>query len=82
MCIDIVEVWFGIAHWQILSIFDRVMCPHHDNGRVLSFHILISFMEFDFNVLIKETFLAHLDKVQEEPLHYRQGRCWCRPHLR
>ena len=33
MYIDIVEICFGIAHWQISSIFDRVICPHHDNGR-------------------------------------------------
>ena len=29
MCIDIVEIWFGIANGQILSIFDRVICPRH-----------------------------------------------------
>ena len=27
MCIDIVEIWFGIANGQILSIFDSVICP-------------------------------------------------------
>ena len=27
MCIDIVEIWFGIANRQISSIFDRVICP-------------------------------------------------------
>ena len=32
MCIDIVEIWFGIANWQISSSFDRVICP---NGGVL-----------------------------------------------
>ena len=26
MCIDIVEIWFGIANGQILSNFDRVIC--------------------------------------------------------
>ena len=25
MCIDIVEIWFGIANGQILSIFDGVI---------------------------------------------------------
>ena len=40
MCIDIVEVCFGIAHWQISSVFDTVICPRHDNGRVLSFRVL------------------------------------------
>ena len=29
MCIDIVEIWFGIANGQILSIFDGVVCPRH-----------------------------------------------------
>ena len=29
MCIDIVEIWFGIANGQISSIFDGVMCPRH-----------------------------------------------------
>ena len=29
MCIDIVEVWFGIANDQISSIFDGVICPRH-----------------------------------------------------
>ena len=31
MCIDIVEIWFGIANRQILSNFDGVMpetCPY------------------------------------------------------
>ena len=27
MFIDIVEIWFGIANWQLSSIFDRVICP-------------------------------------------------------
>ena len=27
MCIDIVEIWFGIANGQISSNFDRVICP-------------------------------------------------------
>ena len=34
-CIDIKEIWFWIANGQISSMFDRVTCPHHDNGRVL-----------------------------------------------
>ena len=29
MCIDIVEICFGIADGQILSIFERVICPQH-----------------------------------------------------
>ena len=34
MCIDIVEFWFGIAEGQILSNFNRVVRPQHDNGGV------------------------------------------------
>ena len=41
MCIDIVEIWFGIPNGQILSIFDGVTCPTNDSGGVLSFHIFI-----------------------------------------
>ena len=33
--IDTVEICFGIAYWQISSIFDRVVCPQH-------LHILVS----------------------------------------
>ena len=29
ICIDIVEIWFGIANGQILSILNRVICPQH-----------------------------------------------------
>ena len=29
LCIDIVEIKFGIANWQICSVFDRVTCPQH-----------------------------------------------------
>ena len=35
MCIDTVEIWFGIAYGQILSVFDIVISPPHDNARVL-----------------------------------------------
>ena len=27
MWIDIVKIWFGIAHRQISSVYDRVICP-------------------------------------------------------
>ena len=32
MCIDIVEIWFGIANGQILSNF-----PPHDSGEIYDF---------------------------------------------
>ena len=35
LCIDIVEIWFGIADGQISSDFDGVICPRHT-------HIFIS----------------------------------------
>ena len=41
MCIDIVEVWFQIAIWYILSIFDRVISPGYNSGGVLLFHTFI-----------------------------------------
>ena len=28
-CIDIKEIWFGIANGQILLNFDSVICPRH-----------------------------------------------------
>ena len=40
-CIDIKEIWCRIANGQILSVFDRVICPQHDNGGVLEFNIFI-----------------------------------------
>ena len=33
-CIDM-KIWFGIVCGQISSMFDRVICPRHDNGGVL-----------------------------------------------
>ena len=41
MCIDIVALWYNTANLQIASMFDRVICPPHESGRVLLFHILI-----------------------------------------
>ena len=29
MCIDIMEIWFGIANGQIWLKFDEVICPRH-----------------------------------------------------
>ena len=29
MCIDIVEIWFGIANGQFSLIFDIDICPKH-----------------------------------------------------
>ena len=35
MCIDIIEIWFGIANWQISPNFDGVTCPRHVHVFVL-----------------------------------------------
>ena len=35
VCIDIMEIWFGIANGHISSNFYGVICPPHDNGGVL-----------------------------------------------
>ena len=35
ICVDMKEIWFGLAYGQISSMFDRVICPRHDNGGVL-----------------------------------------------
>ena len=40
-CIDIKEIWFRMANGQISSIFDSYL-SRHDNGRVLSFFILLT----------------------------------------
>ena len=39
-CIDIKEIWFGIANGHS-SMFDRVVCPRHDNDGVLLFNVFI-----------------------------------------
>ena len=44
MCIDIVEIWFGITNGQILSKIDRIICPPHNSGRVLLFNVFILFV--------------------------------------
>ena len=55
-CIDIVEICFGISHYQISSIFDRIICPWHNNGGVLSLHIL-----FQTDMLRTFIFLCKLE---------------------
>ena len=37
----LLEIWFGIANGQILSSFDRIICPQNSNGRVFSFHFIL-----------------------------------------
>ena len=40
-CIDIVEICSGIANRRTLSFVLTELCPQHDNGRVLLFHVFI-----------------------------------------
>ena len=39
ICIDIVEMWFGIAFAKFSQFFDTVVCLQHDIGGILLFHI-------------------------------------------
>ena len=47
MCIDIVQIWFGITNKQTSSIFDRRICPPHDTGGVLSFHVFVKYWIYE-----------------------------------
>ena len=47
MRIDIVEICFGIANRQILSIFESVICPPHNSGGVLSLMFLFHLTKGD-----------------------------------
>ena len=40
-CIDIKEIWFGIANGQISSIFDRDISQQRDNDGLLLFYVFI-----------------------------------------
>ena len=42
MCIDIVEIYFGIADWQISSIFDKISA--HD--MIMAGNIVSHFIYF------------------------------------
>ena len=62
MCIDIVQIWFGIAKGQISS----VICSQHNIGRVLSFCIFITtcvtFFYFSMHELSLFAFFIAVDK--------------------
>ena len=67
-CNDIVEVSFGIANGQILSIFDIGICPSHDNGGVLSFHMFI-FLYFQVLILLNtQKYFVFLGAVLPRPV--------------
>ena len=40
MCIDIVEIWFGIANGQILSNFYGVICPRVETHPYFRFQMI------------------------------------------
>ena len=54
ICIDIEKIWFGIANRQISLIFDRAICPRHDNGGVLSLYVFIN-QAFQIDLLFLAT---------------------------
>ena len=51
LCIDIVEIWFWIANWQILSIFDRVICLQDIHTFCLGVITSINLSGFSSNLL-------------------------------
>ena len=69
MCIDIVEIWFGIPYGQILSFYDWVLCPQHDSGGVLSFHV------FSYSYSDRQAWAKSVDPDQT-PLHAVSGRVY------
>ena len=60
-CIGIKEIWFWIANGKISSGFERVICPRHDNGGVLSFYVLISSLK---SITITKTCLYNFDPLK------------------
>ena len=56
------EICFGIAHWQIPSIFYSVICPGHDNGGILLFQVLLLLLFFI------ETTVVHANSVDADRL--------------
>ena len=46
MCINIVEIWFGIANGQISSNFDGVICPRHAHIFVSGWKLEKTSMDF------------------------------------
>ena len=49
--IDIVEIGLRLLfNEQISSGFDNVICPPHNSGRLLSFHIFITSTVFILNI--------------------------------
>ena len=65
MCIDIVEIWFGIAIEYSSSILDIAISPWHDKGGVLSFHVFI------FKMLLVCPEMSVEDLIRNEPWNLR-----------
>ena len=63
MCIAIVEIWFGLAPGWIFSIVNWVICPPHDTGWVVSFHVIIVSVEHNSSAL--------------DPINSDIKRIWC-----
>ena len=48
-CIDIKEIWFGIANGRISSIIDRVIRPQHDNGGYCRFTFYLGMVLLNYH---------------------------------
>ena len=48
VCIDIVEIWFGIVNGKISSIFERVICPLQVSFFFFFFFFFLLFFFFFF----------------------------------
>ena len=71
--IDMKEIWFGIANGQISPMFDRVICPRHDNGGALEFNVsFISFKERS-NSDIMKTCLYNFDPLKPHFIYSKTG---------
>ena len=53
ICIDIVEIWFGIPNVQIRPLFNRVIYPPYDNSGALLFHVLYFYFVFVFVLIVQ-----------------------------
>ena len=74
MCIDIVEICLEIAHGQISSIFDRVICLRHDNNGVLLINVLLM-MSLSHEDVFKAC-AGSRDPDRHAHSHRAQGLCY------
>ena len=61
MCIDIVEIWLGIANGQISSIFDGVTCPRHAHIFVSGWLSIADIIKIWFRIVIRPSVIFFPD---------------------